>query len=79
MTAMVSKQAVRLGQVHETMLIPLYCRAVETRRKRPILKDPKAVEIVASAAGRTSGSERRKSGLSMDRFGFTTRSKSDTF
>ena len=45
---MVSKQAVQLGRVQETMLVPLYCRAVETRRKRPILKDPKAVEMVAS-------------------------------
>ena len=48
MTAMVSKQAVQLGRVQETMLIPLYCRAVETRKRRPILKDPKAVEMVAS-------------------------------
>jgi O-methyltransferase involved in polyketide biosynthesis len=30
------------------MLVPLYCRTVETRKKRPILKNPKAVEMVAS-------------------------------
>lgn len=42
------KQPVRLGPVQETMLVPLYARAVETVRKRPILNDPKAVEMVAS-------------------------------
>jgi len=30
------------------MLIPLFARAVETRRKHPIVKDPKAAEIVES-------------------------------
>jgi O-methyltransferase involved in polyketide biosynthesis len=45
---MVSKQTVHLGRVQETMLVPLYARAVETRRKRPILEDPKAVEMVES-------------------------------
>jgi O-methyltransferase involved in polyketide biosynthesis len=43
-----SRQLVQLGQVQESMLVPLYARAVETRRKRPILKDPKAVEMVES-------------------------------
>ena len=28
--------------------MPLYARALETRRKRPLLADPKAVEIVDS-------------------------------
>ena len=28
--------------------MPLYARALESRRKRPILEDPKAVEIVDS-------------------------------
>lgn len=42
MTAMISKQAVQLGEVQETMLVPLYCRAIETGKKRPILNDPKA-------------------------------------
>ncbi|MGD1019052.1 MAG: class I SAM-dependent methyltransferase [Verrucomicrobiia bacterium] len=42
------RQSVQLGQVQETMLIPLYARAVEALRKHPILKDPKAVEMVES-------------------------------
>jgi O-methyltransferase involved in polyketide biosynthesis len=45
---MASRQSIQLGQVQETMLIPLYARAVETLRKQPILKDPKAVEMVES-------------------------------
>ncbi|QIS13630.1 class I SAM-dependent methyltransferase [Nocardia arthritidis] len=38
--------AARLGEVQETLLIPLYGRAVETGKSRPILRDPKAVEMV---------------------------------
>jgi O-methyltransferase involved in polyketide biosynthesis len=38
----------RLGAVEETLLIPLYGRAVESRKPRAILRDPKAVEIVAA-------------------------------
>jgi len=45
---MSSKQSIRLGPAAETMLVPLFARAVETRRKRPILADPKAVEMVDS-------------------------------
>jgi O-methyltransferase involved in polyketide biosynthesis len=45
---MASRQSIQLGQVQETMLVPLYLRAVETLRKHPILKDPKAVEMVES-------------------------------
>jgi O-methyltransferase involved in polyketide biosynthesis len=37
-----------LGHVQETLLIPLYGRAVETRKCRALLRDPKAVEIVES-------------------------------
>ncbi|MBZ5624741.1 MAG: class I SAM-dependent methyltransferase [Acidobacteriia bacterium] len=43
---MPSRQSIQLGQVQETLLIPLYARAIESRRKRPILEDPKAVEMV---------------------------------
>jgi O-methyltransferase involved in polyketide biosynthesis len=43
-----SRERVQLGQVQESMLVPLYARALETRRRRPILKDPKAVEMVES-------------------------------
>ncbi len=43
-----SKQAIRLGAAQETLLVPLFARAVESRRKRPILDDPKAAEMVES-------------------------------
>jgi len=45
---MSSKQPVRLGATQETMLVPLFARAVENRRKRPILVDAKAAEMVAT-------------------------------
>jgi len=45
---MASKQSIQLGTVQETLLVPLYARAVDTRRKRPILNDRKAVEMVDS-------------------------------
>lgn len=37
-----------LGTVQETLLIPLWARARESREPNPILRDPKAAEIVAS-------------------------------
>ncbi|MFI6368784.1 class I SAM-dependent methyltransferase [Nocardia sp. NPDC050630] len=40
--------ATRLGEVQETLLITLYGRAVETGKPRPILRDPKAVEMVGA-------------------------------
>jgi len=39
---------VELGAVQETLFIPLAARARETRRRRPVLRDPKAAEILAS-------------------------------
>src|SRR5580692_9777205 len=42
------KRSVQLGPTQETLLIPLFARAMENRRKRPILHDPKAAEMVAS-------------------------------
>ena len=45
---MPAKRSAQLGEVEETLLVPLYARALETRRKRPILKDAKAVEMVES-------------------------------
>ncbi len=39
---------VELGGVSETLMIPLWCRAVETERRRGLLHDPKAQAIVAS-------------------------------
>lgn len=41
-----TRQSIQLGAIEETMLIPLYARAVETLKKRPVLKDVKAVEMV---------------------------------
>ena len=45
---MADGEQVRLGAVQETLFIPLAGRARETRRKRPILRDPKAAQIVDS-------------------------------
>jgi O-methyltransferase involved in polyketide biosynthesis len=45
---MTSRQAIRLSIVPETLLVPLYARAIESRRKHPILYDPKAVGMVES-------------------------------
>ena len=44
----VVRRSIQLGRVQETALVPLYARALESRKKRPILEDPKAVEIVDS-------------------------------
>ncbi|MHC3469434.1 class I SAM-dependent methyltransferase [Streptomyces sp. 7R007] len=38
----------RLGAVQETLFIPLAARAREAVKKRPLLRDPKAVEMIAS-------------------------------
>ena len=43
-----ARQTVELGDVQRTLFFPLAARARETRRKRPLLRDPKAVEIVES-------------------------------
>ena len=45
---MQNKHQVRLGALQETLFIPLAARARETQRKRPVLCDPKAVELVQS-------------------------------
>ena len=45
---MPTRQSIQLGQVQETLLIPLYARALDSQKKRPILNDPKAVEMVQS-------------------------------
>jgi O-methyltransferase involved in polyketide biosynthesis len=39
---------VKLGAVQETLFIPLAARARETRKRRPVLRDPRAAEILAS-------------------------------
>ena len=45
---MASKQSIQLGQVQESLLVPLYARAVDSLRKRPVLNDRKAAEMVQS-------------------------------
>lgn len=45
---MTDRQAVRLGTIQETLLIPLYGRAVENRKEEPVLRDPRAEEIAAA-------------------------------
>jgi len=42
------RQSICLSGVQETLLVPLYARAVESRRRHPILEDRKAVEMVES-------------------------------
>jgi O-methyltransferase involved in polyketide biosynthesis len=44
------KHQVQLGTVQETLFIPLAARARESSRKRPVLRDPKAAEMVRSIA-----------------------------
>jgi O-methyltransferase involved in polyketide biosynthesis len=41
-------QRIELGDVQETLLIPLYARALETRKPASLIGDEKAVEIVES-------------------------------
>jgi O-methyltransferase involved in polyketide biosynthesis len=45
---MADRHQAELGAVQQTLFIPLAARARETRRKRPVLRDPKAVEMVES-------------------------------
>ena len=42
------RSRIDLGAVQETLLIPLYGRAVETRKARPLARDRRAVELVES-------------------------------
>jgi O-methyltransferase involved in polyketide biosynthesis len=39
---------VELGKVQETLFFPLLARARETASRRPLLRDPKAVEVVST-------------------------------
>lgn len=48
MVPMAEKQTAELGDVQQTLFITLSARAAETRRRRPALRDPKAVEIADS-------------------------------
>jgi O-methyltransferase involved in polyketide biosynthesis len=44
--SMTPKQAIHLGPVQESLLVPLYGRAVDSLQKHPILNDRKAAEMV---------------------------------
>lgn len=48
MVKMEDKHQAQLGAVQETLFIPLAARAREAQRKHPLLRDPKAVEMVGS-------------------------------
>lgn len=43
-----NREKIKLGKEKETLLIPLYCKALETKKELPIIKDEKSVEIVNS-------------------------------
>ncbi|RST10934.1 class I SAM-dependent methyltransferase [Streptomyces sp. WAC04770] len=43
-----NREKPHLGTVQETLLIPLYARAVENRKEQALLRDTRAEEIVAS-------------------------------
>ena len=46
MANMAPRQSIQLGQVQESLLVPLYGRALDASGKHPILNDRKAVEMV---------------------------------
>ncbi len=48
MAAMADRVRAELGAVQETLFIPLAARAQETRRRRPVLRDPKAAQVLAA-------------------------------
>jgi O-methyltransferase involved in polyketide biosynthesis len=48
MVTVAETEKASLGAIQETLFIPLTGRAREATRKRPILRDPKAVELAAS-------------------------------
>ena len=39
---------IKLGSVQETLLLPLWGRAIETQKQKPLLIDNKAVSIINS-------------------------------
>jgi len=45
---MADRHQAHLGAVQETLFIPLAARARAASRRRPVLRDPKAAELVAS-------------------------------
>ncbi|MEM3502941.1 MAG: hypothetical protein QXJ06_03120 [Candidatus Aenigmatarchaeota archaeon] len=43
-----SKEKIKLEKEKETLLIPLYCKYLESQKQTPIIEDKKAVEIINS-------------------------------
>jgi len=56
-------QPTRLGAVQETLFIPLAARARETHKTHPVLRDPKAAEMVESIEYDTAKYSRGTGGL----------------
>jgi hypothetical protein len=48
MAGVTDREQARLGAVQETLFIPLAARARAAQRRRPVLRDPKAVQIAES-------------------------------
>ena len=48
MQDILERASIDLGEVSETLMIPLWSRAMESERRRGLLHDPKAREIVAA-------------------------------
>ena len=42
---MVEEEINKITEISETLLVPLYARAIETQSKNPVIIDRKAVEI----------------------------------
>ena len=40
------KEKIKLKKEKETLLIPLYCKALENKKSQPIIEDRKAIEII---------------------------------
>jgi len=57
------KHEARLGAVQETLFIPLAARAIQSQRKHPVLRDPKAVELARSIDYDTAKYGQRAGGL----------------
>jgi len=63
MARMEDKHQARLGAVQETLFIPLAARARETQRKHPVLRDPRAVQLVRSIDYDTAKYDQSAGGL----------------
>jgi O-methyltransferase involved in polyketide biosynthesis len=42
-----NKEKINLKKEKETLLVPLYCKALESKKSHPIIEDKKALEIIA--------------------------------